>query len=141
MRGNYSDPNNPIYAAATKNLQQQLAGTRARYAGSGLGQSSRAALAEGEALGRYGAELAGIGEQAFQSDAARALQAALGGQQLGLQRNEALSRMGAALTGIGQGEQGIPNLGELGSLLGMFASTFGAGKGKQSQTQTGKLGF
>lgn len=139
MRGNYSDPNNPIYAAAKRNYDQTMAQQRARFGASGLGNSGREALAEGEGASNLAAQIAQIGEQAYQADKGTGLQAFLGaaqnqlGQnQLALQANQQLANLGTGLTGIGSQEQGIPNLGELMSFLAAFASSAGTGNNRSS---------
>lgn len=135
-RGNYSDPNNPIYGAAKSNLDQALAGIRARYAGSGLGNSGREALAEGQATADFGNQIATLGEQAYQNDASRALQAALGGQQNLLGLNNALSQAGAGLTGIGQGEQTPAGQSGLMALLGLLTGQSGVNTGNVGGKQS-----
>lgn len=127
QRGNYSDPNNPIYAGAMRSLQQQLGEGRARFASQGLGTSGREALMEGNAMGNFGAQIGQLGEQAFQNDANRGLssflgaaQNQLGQNQLALQANSNLANLGTGLTGIGSSEQQMPGIaGVLQAILGM----------------------
>ena len=122
MRSWYGDP----FANAQRMLQQSLAQTRARYAGSGMGDSGREALAEGDAQGAFGANIAQIGEQAYQNDANRFLSA-----------NQQLAGLGTGLTGVGANEMNIPGASTLTNILNAFASTMGIG----SQSSTGSGGF
>lgn len=132
---------NPLETAmpvAREALGQELAQLRARYGASGLGNSSRLALAEGQALGDFGTQLgdtlAQRGEQAYQNDASRGLQAFLGATSAqqnanaqAMQANQQLGGLGTGLTGIGAQEQAIPNLEGIGALLGAFQSIMGSG--------------
>ena len=101
-----------------------------------MGTSSREALAEGTATAQtntqLGAQLAQLGQQAHAQDAATALNATLGAGNLNLQQQQMLAQQGAGLTGIGQGEQNLPGLGAILSLLSAFQSTTGTGGQSQS---------
>jgi len=137
MQSWYGD--NPIataQAAANQNLGTNLAGIRSQYGQEGLGTSSREALAEGTATAQtntqLGAQLAQLGQQAHAQDAATALNATLGAGNLNLQQQQMLAQQGAGLTGIGQGEQNLPGLGAILSLLSAFQSTTGTGGQSQS---------
>jgi hypothetical protein len=130
---------NPIQtaqAAANQNLGTNLAGIRAQYGQEGLGTSSREALAEGTATAQtntqLGAQLAQLGQTARATDVGNALQATLGAGALNNQATANLAQQGAGLTGIGQGEQNLPGLGAILSLLSAFQSTVGTGGQSQS---------
>lgn len=140
---------NPLQTAVTgaqRMLDENLAGTRSRFAGGGLGNSDRAALAEGQAIADtstfLGDKLANIAENAYQNDAGRSLQAILGAAQndlarsgLALQANQQLGGFGTGLTGIGAQETQIPNLGEILGTLAAFATSLGGGTSKGSGAQ------
>lgn len=137
MRGNYQDPNNPMYAGAQRAMQQQLAQTRARYAGNGLGDSGREALAEGNTIGDFGAQIAALGEQAYQNDANRGLSAIGQAGQQQLAANQQLANLGTGLTGIGASEQAPAGLqGLMGLLSGLVGQS-----GNQSSNQAGSGGW
>jgi len=122
---------NPIEtarAAAQRGLQEDLAGVRGRYAGSGFGNSAREALAEGQATGDFATKFGDIAAQRgmeqqttgldrlanmFGTAGAQQLQ----GQQIGLEANQALANLGTGLTGIGAQEQGLPNQSDFITLL------------------------
>lgn len=132
---------NPLETAraeAEEAVGQQLALLRAQYGAGGLGNSSRLALAQGQAIGDFGRGLGDVlaqrGEAAFQGDAARGLQAILGAGNLqnannaiALQANQQLAGLGTGLTGIGAQEQSLPNLEAIAALLGAFQTVTGGG--------------
>jgi hypothetical protein len=115
---------NPIEtarAAAQRGLDENLANVRARYAGSGFGNSARESLAEGQAVGDFATQFGdvaaarGLGErqqgldrlaQMFSTAGAQDIQ----GRALGLQADQAMANLGTGLTAIGAQEQEIPNL-------------------------------
>ncbi len=128
---------------------RNIAGIHERYAGGGTANSARQGIAEGTALGEFGAGLGDVlasrGQAARASDADRGLQALLGAgqqdlgaRQLALQANQQLGGYGTGLTGIGAQETDIPNLAGLLSLLGTFSRTTGTGMQKQNSSG-GKL--
>jgi hypothetical protein len=143
---------NPLETAQTmaqRAFTKNLGDIRQRFAGAGTTGSARQAIAEGTALGEFGAGLGDVlasrGQAARDSDAGRALNAMLGagqqdlaGRQLALQANQQLGQYGTGVTGIGAQEQGIPNLGGILNLLGNFSATKGRGGGAQSSSG-GKL--
>ena len=138
-----TDPNSPMYAAAQRAMQQNLAQIRARYGASGFGDSGREALAEGDATGAFGGQIASIGENAYQNDANRRLQAALAAQGLNLnaqglqmQGQGQLANLGQALNAIGAGEQSPQNLQALLALLGLTMGQTGTGDYGSQGTQT-----
>ena len=129
----YSTLGNSAVAQAQRSLDQNLANIGARFGGMGLGNSSRAAMAQGEAAGQFGSDVARyLGEMregAFQNDATRGLgamtqagQQDLAARQLGLQSNQQLLDIGKQLMGVGASEMQIPNLAGLASLLSTFAT-------------------
>lgn len=142
MRNWYGDnPLETAQAVAQRVLGQNLAGIRARYGAGGLGNSDRAALAEGDAMAQMATNLGDIlaqrGEGAYQADAARGLQALLGAgnlqnanDALALQLNQQLGGFGTGLTGIGGQETQIPNLGPIIGFLASMASSFGQGNSR-----------
>src|SRR5262245_26792451 len=122
------DPIQTARAAAQRGLQEDLAGVRARYAGSGFGNSAREALAEGQATGDFATKFGDIAAQRgmeqqttgldrlasmFGTAGAQNLQ----GQQIGLEANKQLADLGTGLTGIGAQEQGLPNQSDFITLL------------------------
>ena len=140
-------------AAATQNLQKNLADIRNTYAGGGLGTSAQEALAEGTAtaqmntqLGQY---LSQLGQTARADDATRALQAFLGagqqqlqGQQNQIQANQGMGQLGQVLSQLGMSEQGIPNANLIASILGLYTQQQGQGVIQQQQaTRGGFLGM
>jgi hypothetical protein len=115
---------NPLETAqvqAQRLLGQNLAETQAGFSGRGMGNSSRAALARGEAVGRASAELgdtlARLGLQNRQAEQGQLGQLLLGAgqqgleaQQLALNANAQLGNQGGTLMNVGQQEmtpQGI----------------------------------
>jgi hypothetical protein len=149
MRGNYQDANNPMYAGAQRAMQQAMAQIRARFAGGGMGNSSREALAEGEQVGAFGGQMATIGENAYQNDAGRGLQALLGagsqqlqGQQIAQGGINQLLGAGTQLNQMGVNEQSIPGLQAILSLLGLFGTSSGSGtSSQQGTTSSGFLSY
>ncbi len=114
--------------AARRSTGEALSGVRARYAGSGFGNSAREALAEGQAIGdvntNLGAQLAQFGSQERGSDMDRlANMFATAGQQdiqqkqIGADLNQQLANLGTGITGIGANEQQIPNAELITTLL------------------------
>src|SRR5215475_2359992 len=122
---------NPIEtarAAAQRGLQEDLAGVRGRYAGSGFGNSAREALAEGQATADFATQFGDVAAQRgmeqqttgldrlanmFGTAGAQQLQ----GQQIGLEGTQQLAGLGTGLTGIGAQEQGLPNQSDFITLL------------------------
>jgi|SRR5215467_2109066 len=122
---------NPIetaQAAAQRALGTNLADVRARYAGSGFGNSAREALSEGTAVGDFATNFGDIASaralqerqtgldrlaSMFGTAGAQQLQ----GQQLGIEANQQLANLGTGLTGIGAQEQGLPNQSDFITLL------------------------
>ncbi len=140
-------------AAATQNLEKNLASIRNTYAGGGLGTSAQEALAEGTAaaqmntqLGQY---LSSLGQQSRATDVNTALNAFLGagqqqlqGQQNQIQANQGMGNLGTLLSQIGATEQGIPNANLIASILGLFTQQQGQGViQQQQQTKGGFLGM
>jgi hypothetical protein len=135
-------------AAATQNLNKNLASIRNTYAGGGLGTSAQEALAEGTAaaqmntqLGQY---LSQLGQTSRAQDVQTALQAFLGagqqqlqGQQNQIQANQGMGQLGQILTQLGMGEQGIPNANLIASILGLYTQQQGQGVIQQQQTTKG----
>src|SRR5262245_5559779 len=125
----YGDnPLTTAMGAANRVLGENLANVRARYAGSGFGNSAREALAEGQAVGdvatNLGANLAQLGTQVRGSDLDRMAQMfATAGQQdiqqkqIGAELNQQLANLGTGLTGVGASEQEIPGSDLLTTLL------------------------
>jgi hypothetical protein len=127
---------NPIEtarAAAQRGLEENLANVRARYAGSGFGNSAREALAEGQAVGDFATQFGdvaaarGLGErqqgldrlaQMFGTAGAQDIQ----GRALGLQGMQQMANLGTGLTAIGAQEQEIPNLSNAIALLTNMAA-------------------
>ena len=122
------DPIQTARAAAQRGLQEDLAGVRARYAGSGFGNSAREALAEGQATGDFATKFGDVAAQRgmeqqttgldrlanmFGTAGAQQLQ----GQQIGVEANQQLANLGTGLTGIGAQEQGLPNQSDFITLL------------------------
>jgi len=141
MQSWYGD--NPLQTAkdaANQNLGTNLAGIRANYGQQGLGSSSREALAEGTATAQtntqLGSQLAQLGQQAHGQDASTALNATLGAGALNNQATAQLANQGAGITGIGTGEQNIPGIGSLLSLISAFQTTIGSGTQGQSGSST-----
>src|SRR5215510_1002495 len=122
---------NPIEtarAAAQRGLQEDLAGVRARYAGSGFGNSAREALAEGQATGDFATKFGDIAAQRAEEERQTGLDRLanmfgtagaqqLQGQQIGLEANQQLANLGTGITGIGAQEQGLPNQSDFITLL------------------------
>jgi len=122
---------NPIQtarAAAQRGLDENLANVRARYAGSGFGNSAREALAEGQAVGDFATQFGDVAAarglqerqtgldrlaQMFSTAGAQDIQ----GRALGLQADQALANLGTGITAIGAQEQEIPNLSNAIALL------------------------
>lgn len=127
MQGNYSDINNPMYAAATRAYQQGLAGTRSHFGASGMGNSAREALAEGDAASNYGAQIAALGQQAYQNDANRALAAYQAGTGSNLAMNQQQAGIGNLLNQIGLNEQNLPMLNAMMQLFQTFFGSTGSG--------------
>jgi hypothetical protein len=156
--GLFGNPVETAVSRAQQLLGQNLAQLQAGFAGSGLGNSSRSALARGAAIGEattgLGDVLAARGLSTRAEDLNRlatvsgqqgglnqqsigtALQAALGGGQLALNQQgqtlDALGRLGdlgTGVTGIGAQEQIPPGLQGILSLLGLFPSTQTYGRG------------
>jgi len=140
-------------AAATQNLQKNLADIRNTYGGGGMGTSAQEALAEGTAtaqmntqLGQY---LSALGQQARGDDATRALQAFLGagqqqlqGQQNQIAATQGQGQLGSLLSNIGAMEQGIPNASLIANILGLYTNQSGTGSYMQRQnTGSGFLGM
>jgi len=143
---------NPLETArdmANREFDKKMAALSAQSAPGG-GQSSRAALASGTALGEYGTGLADVlatrGQEARNADVNRVGNLMLGaGQQdltaqgLGLENVKTLGDLGKLVTAIGGSEQAIPDLN---ALLQWF-SQHGKSRGKSKTTQHGrtKSGF
>jgi hypothetical protein len=122
---------NPIEtarAAAQRGLDENLANVRARYAGSGFGNSARESLAEGQAVGDFATQFGDVaaqrGMQQQQTGLDRLAQMYttagaqdLQGRALGLQSDTALANLGTGITAIGAQEQEIPNLSNAIALL------------------------
>lgn len=137
----YGDnPLQTAQAAAQQALDKNLAGIRARYGAAGTGNSARAGIAEGTALGEMatglGDVLAQRGLAARSDDLGRLAQMfGTAGQQdlmakeLALRGTQGLSNLGTGYTGIGAQEQGIPNMEGLLSWLATFSNTTGRGRG------------
>ncbi len=133
---------NPLETASAKanlELEKNLAGIRSRFGAMGMGNSSRAAIAEGTAAGEsatgLGDVLAARGIGARADDAGRSLQAVLGAQDMNLRAQQQLMQAGAGLTGIGQEEQQIPNLGSILALLSALQTSQGTGGSRQKGAQ------
>jgi len=138
---------------ADRQVAEQLAGVRARYAGSGFGNSAREALSEGQAVADVGTKLGdvlaerGIGARA--QDLSTALQAFLGAgqqnllaQQNQLQATNQLGNLGNVIGQIGAMEQSIPNANLLATILGLYTRGSGTSQtSQQQQTQSGFLGM
>lgn len=119
--GMFGNPLDTAQTRAQRLLDQNLAETQAGFSGRGMGNSSRAALARGEAVGRASAELgdtlARLGLQNRQTEQNQLGQMLLGAgqqglsaQQLALNANAQLGNQGGTLMNIGQTEmtpQGI----------------------------------
>jgi hypothetical protein len=134
---------NPIQtarAAAQRGLDENLANVRARYAGSGFGNSAREALAEGQAVGDFATQFGDVAAarglqerqtgldrlaQMFSTAGAQDIQ----GRALGLQADQALANLGTGLTAIGAQEQEIPNLSNAIALLTNMAQQKNVSKG------------
>lgn len=134
MRGNYQDPNNPMYTGARQAMQQQLARLGSNLTGSGMGNSSYAAQLGANTLADFGGQVSTIGENAFQNDANRRLQAALasqnlnlGAQNLQMQGQGQLAGLGDILNRIGAAEQSPQNLMAILSMLGLTMGQTGSG--------------
>jgi hypothetical protein len=130
--------------AANRLLSGNLADVRARYAGSGFGNSSREALAEGQAVGdvstNLGANLAQLGTQVRGDDLNRlATMFATAGQQdiqqkqIGADLNQQLANLGTGITGIGASEQQIPNADLLTTILTNMSQQPSLSSGAQKQ--------
>src|SRR5262245_33607715 len=128
-------------AASEQELGKSLADVRARYAGSGFGNSAREALAEGTAVAQnkvqLGDALARLGTQVKSDDLTRLAnivmtgrQQALSNKQLGLEANQQLANLGTGLLGLEEQEQEIPNLGNIVALLTNFGNVSGLGRGR-----------
>jgi hypothetical protein len=122
------DPIQTARAAAQRGLDENLANVRARYAGSGFGNSAREGLAEGQAVGDFATNFGDVaaqrGMQQQQSGLDRlanmyttAGAQDLQGRALGLQADSALGQLGTGMTAIGAQEQEIPNLSNAIALL------------------------
>src|SRR5215467_2998491 len=138
---------NPIetaQAAAQRALGTNLADVRARYAGSGFGNSAREALAEGTAVGdvstNLGANLAQLGTQVRGSDLDRlanmfstAGEQDIQQKQIGADLNQQLANLGTGITGVGASEQQIPGADLITTLLTNMSRqpTFSQGAQKQ----------
>ena len=134
---------NPIEtarAAAQRGLDQNLASVRARYAGSGFGNSAREGLAEGQAVGDFATNFGDVaaqrGMQQQQSGLDRlanmyttAGQQDLQGRALGMQGNQNLGTLGTGITAIGSQEQEIPNLANSIALLTNMAGSTNFSRG------------
>src|SRR5215510_17321 len=131
-------------AAANRLLGQNLADVRARYAGSGFGNSAREALAEGTAVGdvatNLGANLAQLGTQVRGEDLNRlanmfqtAGEQDIQQKQIGADLNQQLANLGTGITGIGASEQQIPGAELITTLLTNMSQqpTFSQGAQKQ----------
>lgn len=131
--------------SAQRMLDSNLAALDARYGASGFGNSSRSALARGEAIGNtstnLGSALAQLREGSRQSDLSRAMQGILGAGQIDLSRQQfqqglpfqgldALAKLGTGLLATGQSEQVPAFLAALMPFLTGFgsSSTFGSGR-------------
>jgi hypothetical protein len=118
---------NPIEtarAAAQRGLDENLANVRARYAGSGFGNSAREGLAEGQAVGDFATQFGdvaaqrGLQERQTGLDRLAQMYSTAGaqdiqGRALGLQADQAMANLGTGLTAIGAQEQEIPNLSNI----------------------------
>jgi len=125
----YGDnPLTTAMGAANRVLGQNLADVRARYAGSGFGNSAREALAEGTATGdvatNLGAQLAQLGTQVRGEDLNRlanmfqtAGEQDIQQKQIGAELNQQLANLGTGITGIGATEQQIPGADLITTLL------------------------
>jgi len=122
------NPLQTAQAAAERALGGQLAGVRARYAGSGFGNSAREALSEGQAVGDFATNFGDVAAQRAMQERQTGLdrlasmfgtagEQQLQGQQIGLQGNQQLANLGTGLTGIGAQEQGLPNQSDFITLL------------------------
>jgi len=134
---------NPIEtarAAGQRALDENLAQTRARYAGSGFGNSAREALAEGQAQGDFATKFGDIAAErglgARESDLNRlatmfatAGEQQLQGKQQELTANQQLANLGTGLTAIGSQEQGIPNFSDAAALIANFGNVQGRNRG------------
>jgi len=131
-------------AAANRLLGQNLADVRARYAGSGFGNSAREALAEGTAIGdvstNLGANLAQLGTQVRGEDLNRLAQMfqTAGEQdiqqkQIGADLNQQLANLGTGITGIGASEQQIPGADLITTLLTNMSQQPSFSQGAQKQ--------
>ncbi len=122
------DPIQTARAAAQRGLDENLANVRARYAGSGFGNSAREGLAEGQAVGDFATQFGDVAAQRgmqqqttgldrlaqmFSTAGAQDLQ----GRALGLQADQAMANLGTGITAIGAQEQEIPNLSNAIALL------------------------
>jgi len=114
--------------AANRVMGQNLADVRARYAGSGFGNSAREALAEGQAIGdvstNLGANLAQLGTNVRSEDLNRlanmfstAGEQDIQQKQIGAELNKQLADLGTGVTGIGASEQAIPGAELITTLL------------------------
>ena len=122
---------NPIEtarAAAQRALDENLANTRARYAGSGFGNSAREALTEGQAVGDFATQFGDVASQRAEQERQTGLDRLanmfgtagaqqLQGKQIGLEANQQLANLGTGITGIGAQEQGLPNQSDFITLL------------------------
>jgi len=141
----YGDnPLTTAQAAANRVLGQNLADVRARYAGSGFGNSAREALAEGTAIGdvstNLGANLAQLGTQVRGEDLNRLAQMfqTAGEQdiqqkQIGADLNQQLANLGTGITGIGASEQQIPGADLITTLLTNMSQQPSFSQGAQKQ--------
>src|SRR4030095_3336453 len=143
---------NPIQtarAAAQRGLDENLANVRARYAGSGFGNSARGGVAggrggggraRGKAVGdsatQFGDVAAARGLQERQTGLDRLAQMFstagaqdIQGRALGLQAEQAMANLGTGLTAIGAQEQEIPNLSNAIALLTNMAQQKNVSKG------------
>lgn len=134
---------NPLQTAqnaAQQALDKNLAGIRARYGAAGTGNSARAGIAEGTALGEMATGLGDVlsqrGLSARSDDLGRlasmfsnAGQQDLMAKELALKGTQGLANLGTGYTGIGAQEQGIPNMEGLLSWLATFSNTRGGGRG------------
>jgi len=141
----YGDnPLTTAQAAANRVLGENLANVRARYAGSGFGNSAREALAEGQAIGdvstNLGANLAQLGTNVRASDLDRlsnmfatAGQQDIQQKQIGADLNQQLANLGTGITGIGASEQAIPGADLIATLLTNMSQQQTWTQGRQRQ--------
>ena len=122
------DPIQTARAAAQRGLDENLANVRARYAGSGFGNSAREGLAEGQAVGDFATQFGDVaaqrGMQQQQTGLDRLAQMYstagaqdLQGRTLGMQQLGQMANLGTGITAIGAQEQEIPNLSNAIALL------------------------